>query len=71
MWHHLAGQIERCDECRFDGSAYTVDDEPCANTTSRSFASAPPLNVPASQPSAASLSRDHLHAAAQPSRRVP
>ncbi len=26
MWHHLAGQVERCDECRFDGSAYTVDD---------------------------------------------
>lgn len=23
MWHHEAGQIERCDECRFDGSAYT------------------------------------------------
>lgn len=26
MWHHLAGRIERCDECRFDGSAYTDDD---------------------------------------------
>lgn len=26
MWHHLAGQFERCDECRFDGSAYTVAD---------------------------------------------
>jgi len=26
MWHHLAGHIETCDECRFDGSAYTVDD---------------------------------------------
>lgn len=26
MWRHLAGQVERCDECRFDGSAYTVDD---------------------------------------------
>lgn len=26
MWHHLAGQIERCDECRFDASAYTDED---------------------------------------------
>lgn len=26
MWHHLAGQAETCDECRFDGAAYTVDD---------------------------------------------
>ena len=26
MWHHEAGQRETCDECRFDGGAYTVDD---------------------------------------------
>ncbi|MFN8050000.1 MAG: MOSC domain-containing protein [Acidimicrobiales bacterium] len=26
MWHHTGGQIERCDECRFDASAYTDQD---------------------------------------------
>ena len=26
MFHHSAGTIERCELCRFDGSAYTNDD---------------------------------------------
>lgn len=26
MWHHTAGEFETCDQCRFDGAAYTNDD---------------------------------------------